>query len=127
MLFIIGMTHTALTEPLEGEGYKFKQEDGRRTRPHVPSTPTHAALANFFFLLFFCSSFEGKRTPKAKQLELNRGFLRPVRFWVDLHRWKHFVHTPRQIHTLEPLMPPQALQHPRGPFTLRLRLSCSLT
>lgn len=60
MLFIIRMTHTALTEPLEGEGYKFKQEDGRRPRPHVPSTPTHVALANFFFLLFFCSSFEGK-------------------------------------------------------------------
>lgn len=111
MLFIIGMTHTALTEPLEGEGYKFKQEDGRRPRPHVPSAPTHAALADFFFLLFFCSSFEGKRTPKAKQLELNRGFLRRVRFWVDLHRWKHFVHTPRQIHTLEPLTPPQALQN----------------
>lgn len=105
-LFIIGMTHTALTEPLEGEGYKFKQEDGRRPRPHVPSAPTHAALANFFFLLFFCSFFEGKRTPKAKQLELNRGFLRRVRFWVDLHRWKHFVHTHREKFTHSSLSRP---------------------
>lgn len=40
MLFIIGMTHTAFTEPLEGEGYKFKQEEGGRPCPHVPSAPT---------------------------------------------------------------------------------------
>lgn len=39
MLFIIRMTHTVLTEPLEGEGYKFKQEDGGRPAPTSPPLP----------------------------------------------------------------------------------------
>lgn len=64
MLFIIRMTHTALTEPLEGEGYKFKQEDSGRPCP--PPAPTHAALANSFFFPSVFVAFAEKTHSKSQ-------------------------------------------------------------
>lgn len=94
------------TEPLEGEG--ATNLNSGRPRPHVPPLLPHKQL--WLTLFFYCGSFGEKHFPKAKQPELNGGFLkdeppakRRVRIWADLYRWKHFVHTPRQIHTPEPL------------------------
>lgn len=70
MLFIIGMTHTAPTEPLEGEGYKFKQEDSggdAGTGPHAQ--PRQARFSPISVVVL-----RGKRAPKVKRPELNRDF-----------------------------------------------------
>lgn len=73
MLLIIGMTHTAPAEPLDGEGYKFKQEDSGGPVPTAPPLP-HAQPRQTRFSPIFVVVSRGKRAPKVKRPELNRDF-----------------------------------------------------